>query len=212
MSSSNNRTTTPVSEAELEQAVRVLRNGGVVAFPTDTLYGLGSDIFNAAAVEKIFAIKERPAGLALPVLIDDWDQLEMVADDVPPSVKTLTEKFWPGPLTLVVKKAAKVSDRLTAGAATVAVRVPDHPVPRGIARLLGGPITGTSANISGNSDPQDLAGLKSQVGSKVDYLLTTGPAPQGAASTIVDITGTTPKLLREGAISFEAVLEILGNP
>ena len=192
--------------------MRVLRNGGVVAFPTDTLYGLGSDIFNAAAVEKIFAIKERPAGLALPVLIDDWDQLEMVAGDVPPNAKTLTEKFWPGPLTLVVKKAAKVSDRLTAGAATVAVRVPDHPVPRGIARLLGGPITGTSANISGNPDPQDLLGLRSQVGSKVDYLVTAGPAPQGAASTIVDITGNTPKLLREGAIPFEAVLEILDEP
>ena len=150
--------------------------------------------------------------MALPVLIDDWDQLEMVAGDVPPNAKTLTEKFWPGPLTLVVKKAAKVSDRLTAGAATVAVRVPDHPVPRGIARLLGGPITGTSANISGHSDPQDLAGLKSQVGPKVDYLLTTGPAPQGTASTIIDITGDTPQLLREGAIPFEAVLEILDKP
>ncbi len=193
----------------VEQAVRALRSGGVVAFPTDTLYGLGADVFNPAAVEAIFAIKERPLGLALPVLIDDWDQLERVAGNIPNAARALAERFWPGPLTLVVKKAARVSGRVTAGAPTVAVRIPGHPVPRAIARLLGGPITGTSANISGQPDPQDLDELRKQIGHKVDYVVTAGPTPMGAASTIVDITAETPVLIREGAISFSVITEVL---
>ena len=197
------------AQVEVEQAVRALRNGGVVALPTDTLYGLGADVFSQSAVEAIFAIKERPSGLALPVLVDDWDQLEKVAGNIPNAARALAERFWPGPLTLVVKKAAQVSDRVTAGAPTVAVRMPDHPVPRAIARLLGGPITGTSANISGRPDPRDLDELRAQIGHKVDYVVTVGPPPMGAASTIVDITGETPALIREGAIPFDAIIASL---
>ena len=196
-------------DIEVEQAVRALRSGGVVAFPTDTLYGLGADVFSQSAVEAIFAIKERPSGLALPVLIDDWEQLEKVAENIPDSVRALAERFWPGPLTLVVQKAAQVSDRVTAGAPTVAVRIPDHPVPRAISRLLGGPITGTSANISGQPDPQDMDELREQIGHKVDYVVTVGPPPMGAASTIIDITGETPALIREGAIPFDAIMRLL---
>ena len=197
------------AQVEVEQAVRALRNGGVVALPTDTLYGLGADVFSQSAVEAIFAIKERPSGLALPVLVDDWDQLEKVAGNIPNAARALAERFWPGPLTLVVKKAAQVSDRVTAGAPTVAVRMPDHPVPRAIARLLGGPITGTSANISGRPDPRDLDELRAQIGHKVDYVVTVGPPPVGAASTIVDITGETPALIREGAIPFDDIIQLL---
>ena len=196
-------------DIEVEQAVRALRSGGVVAFPTDTLYGLGADVFNPAAVESIFRIKERPSGLALPVLIDDWDQLERVTENVPDAARALAERFWPGPLTLIVNKSAGVSDRVTAGAPTVAVRIPDHPVPRAISRLLGGPITGTSANISGQPDPQDLDELREQIGNKVDYVVTAGPTPMGAASTIVDITGETPALIREGAIPFDDIIQLL---
>lgn len=196
-------------DIETEQAVRVLRGGGVVAFPTDTLYGLGADVFNTVAVEAIFDIKERPSGLALPVLIDDWNQLERVVENIPDAARALAERFWPGPLTLVVKKAAQVSDRVTAGAPTVAVRIPDHPVPRAISRLLGGPITGTSANISGQPDPQDLYELRGQIGYKVDYVVASGPPPMGTASTIVDITGETPALIREGAISFDDIIQLL---
>ncbi len=210
MPSQGNRAAASVQLDRIQKAVDTLNRGGVVAFPTDTLYGLGADIFNAAAIESVFEIKERPGGLALPVLIDGWDQLEMVAEDVPPGAKALTERYWPGALTLVVKKTKQVSDRVTAGASTVAVRVPDHPVPRAIARLLGGPITGTSANINGQPDPRTIGELESQIGGRVDYLVTTGPAPQGTASTIVDITGTSPKLLREGAVPFGAILEVLG--
>ena len=197
-------------EIEVERAVRALHNGGVVAFPTDTLYGLGADVFNPAAVEAIFTVKERPSGLALPILIDDWGQLERVAESIPDPARVLAERFWPGPLTLIVNKSARVSDRVTAGAPTVAVRIPDHPIPRAIARLLGGPITGTSANISGQPDPQNLHELTEQLGQKVDYLVTAGPPPFGAASTIVDITNDTPTLIREGAIPFDAITRLVG--
>ena len=147
--------------------------------------------------------------MAVPVLIDDWNQLERVAENIPNSVRALAEQFWPGPLTLIVNKASGVSDRVTAGAPTVAVRIPDHPVPRAISRLLGGPITGTSANISGQPDPRDLDELREQIGRKVDYLVTAGPPPMGAASTIVDITTETPVLVREGTIPFDAIIRLL---
>jgi L-threonylcarbamoyladenylate synthase len=194
-----------VSQRELERGVQVLRDGGVVAFPTDTLYGLGADVFNLDALQKVFDIKERPAGLALPVLIDNWKQFETVAADVTPVARTLAEKYWPGPLTLIVSKADAVPDLLTAGAPTVAVRVPDHPVPRALARMFGGPITGTSANRSGEADLKSLEELKTQLGPKVDYVVAAGPAPMGTASTIVDITEGCPKLIRQGVVPFEDI-------
>ena len=194
-----------VSQGELERGVQALRNGGVVAFPTDTLYGLGADVFNPAALRKVFDIKERPEGLALPVLIDSWEQFEMVVDDVTPVAKALTDRYWPGPLTLIVTKAFTVPDLLTAGASTVAVRMPDHPVPRSLARLLGGPITGTSANRSGDADLKSLEELTAQLGDKVDYVVGSGPEPVGTASTIVDITEDCPKLIRQGVVPFEDV-------
>ena len=195
--------------SEVEEAVRVLRTGGVVAFPTDTLYGLGANVFDPSAIERLFAIKERPAGLALPVLIDDWRQLEMVAAGVPEEAAVLAERFWPGPLTLVLTKSAAVPDLLTAGAATIAVRMPDHPVPRAIAAALGSPITGTSANVSGRPDPESLEEVKDQLGGRLGFIVGCGPAPAGTASTIVDITSGAPKLLRTGAISLESIRAVM---
>ena len=196
-------------EVELEAAVQLLGEGGVVAIPTDTLYGLAADPFNLAAIERVFAIKERPEGMALPVLLYDAEQLSMVAWEVTDAVHALTEAYWPGPLTLIVRKAKGLPARLTAGNETVAVRVPDHPVPRELARRLGRPITGTSANISGEPDPQSLEGLQLQVGERVDYVMSAGPTPAGTASTIVDITGDTPKIVREGAIPFAEIARLL---
>jgi L-threonylcarbamoyladenylate synthase len=197
-------------EQEIDEAVRCLRAGGVVAFPTDTLYGLGADVFNPEALDRVFAIKERSSGLALPVLIDGWGQLEQLTSNVPAGARVLADAFWPGPLTLVMKKAARVPDSLTAGAPTVAVRLPDHPVPRAILRQFGGPITGTSANISGGPDPMTLTELKALLGDQVDYIVSAGPAPQGTASTVVDITTDPPTLIREGAIPFRRVIKIWG--
>ena len=193
----------------LEQALRLLERGGVVAIPTDTLYGLAADVFNAEAIERVFAIKERPDGLALPVLLADPEQLQQVADRVPPELQRLAESFWPGAMTLIVKRSVSLPPRLTAGNSTVAVRVPDHPVPRKLARQLGRPITGTSANISGEADPMTLAELKAQVGDRVDLLVAEGPEPAGTASTIVDLSGDEPRLVRQGAIPFDKIEALL---
>ena len=204
---------TPASlKAELEAAVRLLCEGGVAAIPTDTLYGLACDAFNSGAIERVFAIKERPEGMALPVLLSEVEQLSMVALEVPEASLKLAGAYWPGPLTLIVQRAGVLPARLTAGQTTVAVRVPDHPVPRELARRLGRPITGTSANISGSANPQSLEELRRQVGDRVDCVVTTGPTPAGTASTIVDLTGDGPRLIREGAISFaESAALLNGN-
>ena len=184
-----------------------MKNGGVVAIPTDTLYGLAADVFNPAALDRIFAVKDRPEGLALPVLVNGWEQVKMVAKDLPSPAKGLADRFWPGALTLVALKADGVPDRLTAGGPTGAVRMPDHPVPMALIEGLGGPITGTSANVSGGPDPADLEELNAMIGGRVDHVVSCGPAPRGTASTIVDITSEKPRLLREGAIPFKLVLE-----
>ena len=192
---------------DLERAIEVLKDGGVVAVPTDTLYGLAADVFNLAAIDRVFDIKGRPQDLALPVLVSGWKQVTRVAKNVPPQAQALAERFWPGALTLVVTKADGLPDRLTAGGVTVAVRMPDHPAPIKLINGLGGPITGTSANISGGADPSTLAELSDQIGGRVDHLFNEGPEPMGTASTVVDITSGEPKLLREGAIPFEQVVQ-----
>ena len=174
--------------------------------PTDTLYGLAADVFNPAAVDRIFEVKDRSETLALPVLVNGWDQVRSVAKDVPQQAGRLAERFWPGALTLVLLKGDLVPDRITAGGPTLAVRMPGHPVPIELINGLGGPITGTSANISGGPDPSNLAELTSQIGGRVDHIIKCGPSPDGTASTIVDLTSERPKLLREGAISFSLVL------
>ena len=198
-----------INQKDLEEAVKCLQNGGVVAIPTDTLYGLAGDAFNAQAIERVFAIKKRPGGMALPVLLAGADQLPMVVDSVPESVAPLARAFWPGPLTLILERREALPPRLTAGGTTVAVRVPAHPVPRELARLLGRPITGTSANLSGAPDPKTLDELREQVGDRVDCLIEAGPAPAGAASTIVDLSGDELRLVREGAIPFAEIAALL---
>ena len=195
---------------ELEKAVRSLGNGGVVVFPTDTLYGLGADVFSLPALQRIFSIKGRPADLALPVLVADMNQLEAVALPLSSQARRLAQRFWPGPLTLVMHRSPDLPDLVTGGADTVAVRMPGHPVPLELARRLGRPITGTSANLSGQPDLLDLGALENQLGNLVDHMIQTGPVPAGTASTIMDVTGDAPQLLREGAISLEEILEAAG--
>ena len=197
---------------ELEEAVRSLNSGGVVVFPTDTLYGLGADVFSLAALQRIFSIKGRRADLALPVLVSGLDQVEAVAQPMSAQAQRLAERFWPGPLTLVMRRSPDLPGLVTGGADTVAVRMPGHPVPLELARRLGRPITGTSANRSGQPDLLDLSALENQLGNLVDHIIQiqTGPGPAGTASTIVNVTGDTPQLLRGGAISLEEILEVAG--
>ena len=195
---------------ELEEAVRSLNSGGVVVFPTDTLYGLGADGFSLAGLQRIFSIKGRRADLALPVLVAGLDQVEAVAQPMSAQAQRLAERFWPGPLTLVMRRSPDLPGLVTGGADTVAVRMPGHPVPLELARRLGRPITGTSANRSGQPDLLDLSALENQLGNLVDHIIQTGPVPAGTASTIVNVTGDTPQLLRGGAISLEEILEAAG--
>ena len=195
---------------ELDKAFAALDNGGVVVFPTDTLYGLGADVFSLPALQRIFAIKGRPAELALPVLVAGLDQVESVALPMSNRAQELAERFWPGPLTLVMRRSPELPDLVTGGADTVAVRMPAHRIPLALARRLGRPITGTSANLSGQPDLLDLDSIENQLGNLVDYITRSGPPPEGTGSTVVDITRNEPRLLREGAISLQEIMETAG--
>ena len=194
------------SVADLAEALTILRSGGVVALPTDTLYGLAADITNERALERIFEVKGRPANLALPVLAGNLEQVEKVADGFGPSLREFVSAFWPGTLTLVLPKSASVSPVITGGRDTVAVRMPGHWAPLNLANDLGQPITGTSANISGEKNLNSVEEIRAAMGQKVDAIVSVGPAPQGLQSTIVDMCGATPELLREGATPFDDVL------
>lgn len=180
-----------------------------MVFPTDTLYGLGADAFSASALERVFAIKGRPSGLALPLLVSSWDQVKLVAREVPETGRRLASMFWPGPLTLVLPKVAHLPDLVTGDGDTVAVRMPDHVVALALIQQLGGPITGTSANRSGMADLLTLEAVSAHLGGLVDVVIPSGPAPNGRPSTVVDVTSNEPQLLRQGALSFQEVLAAL---
>lgn len=199
-----------VPEEQLYQAIEVLRDRGVVAFPTDTLYGLGAWARSLKGIERVFSIKGRPQTMALPLLLAEPAQLEEVASWVPPSARRLAEAFWPGPLTLVVPRAAWVPALLTAGAPTVGVRVPDHAVPRELVRRLDDPITGTSANRSGTAPAQSAAEVRACLGDAVDLVIDGGATGSTTPSTLVDCSGDRPRLLRDGAVAREAIEATLG--
>ncbi len=196
------------SQSDLAEALAALKSGGVVALPTDTLYGLAVDITNEQALERIFEIKGRPANLALPVLVADWEQVALVAAGFGSALRELASAFWPGCLTLVLPRAAALSPMVTGGKDTVAVRMPGHWIPLNLARQLGRPISGTSANRSGQTDLKSIQEIRDTLGGDLDAIVTAGPEPQGMQSTIVDITGNCPLLLREGVVPFANVLRV----
>ncbi len=193
----------------IERALDVLRGGGVGAFPTDTVYGLGGSPLLAEAVERIFRLKRRPRSQPLPLLLANREQIEMVAAAVPTLAWKLIEGFWPGALTLVLPRAPLIPEAVVGGGQGVAVRIPDHPVPRALARGLGVPIIGTSANITGRPSPLTAGDVRDQLGDGVDFVIDGGRCPGGVESTVVDLTGE-PRLLREGAIPRQRIEEALG--
>ena len=199
--------TTPF-RTEIEEAVRVLRQKGVVAFPTDTLYGLGADAFCVEAVTRVFGIKGRPGDAGLPLLLGSVQDLERVATNIPELAWDLVEHFWPGALTLILRKSPAVPCAATGGKESIAVRMPDHPVPLALVGELGRPITGTSANPSGGPDPVTSEDVRRLLGNAVDYVVDGGPATAGKASTIVDLTGSGPKFVRQGAITYDSIRSI----
>ncbi len=193
------------------EAVEVLRNGGVAAIPTDTVYGLAAGGLDDAAVARVFEVKGRPEGMPLPLLLADVADISLCCVDVPESARSLAEAFWPGPLTLVLRRSDAVPDIVTASGDTVGVRVPDHPVPREIARRLGSPITGTSANRSGLPPATDAREVREQIGDRVDYVLDGGAVHAGVPSTVLDLTGPEPRILRPGGVSPGAIAEVLAK-
>ena len=193
---------------EIERGAELLGRGGVVAFPTDTVYGLGAHIFVPGAVARVFAIKGRPLQQPLPVLVAGWEQVERLAGPLPPTALVLGEHFWPGALTLVLAAAAGVPQELTAGTGKIALRIPRHPVPLGLIQRLGAPITGTSANLSGQPSPTTAQEVRRQLGDRVDLIIEGGPCP-GVESTIVDLTAPEPQLLRAGAIPWGEIARVL---
>ena len=196
--------------ADIDRAVKCLREGGVVAVPTDTQYALAVDAFNESAVERIFRMKGRPGGMALPVLISSAEALDDVALDVPDVVARLAARYWPGALTLVVRRAPTVPPAVAAGMDTVAVRVPDHATAREVSQRLGQPITGTSANATGQPPLNSPADLRREFGDSLDFVIE-GTVQGGRPSTILDVTGETPEVVREGAIPADELLEYLGT-
>jgi L-threonylcarbamoyladenylate synthase len=186
-------------QLEIQKGVEILREGGVIAFPTDTIYGLGADAFNSTAVKRVYAIKKRPAHRQLPLLIADADRLTGLADPIPGIAWFLAERFWPGGLTLVLMKRDSVGKSLASGP-TIAVRVPNHPVCLTLTEGLGSPLVGTSANISGQPPALTAEEVQQQLGGKVDLIIDGGRCPGGKQSTVVDVTADRPVILREGII------------
>jgi L-threonylcarbamoyladenylate synthase len=189
----------------------VLNSGGVIAFPTDTFYGLGADPFNPDAVSRIFQIKQRPADKPLLVLIHSLDQLANLTQEVTDNARKLIEHFWPGPLTLIFKAAPGLPDVLTAGTGTIGIRLPHHPFTRRLLESLDRPLTAPSANISGEKELSTAAEVEQVLGTQLDLIVDGGSAPGEKLSTLLDSTTEPPTLLREGALScsdLESVLPV----
>lgn len=189
----------------IDQAIEVLRGGGVVAYPTDTLYGLAVDPRSAVAVQRLFQVKRREAGHAIPLIAADAEQAEEIGVFTP-HARRLAAALWPGPLSLVLEARPTVSRELLAGDGSVAVRVPAHDVARALAAGFGFCITATSANLTGEPPTSSPAVVRQTMGDRIDFLLDAGDSPGGPPSTIVDLRAAEPRLIREGAVAWERVL------
>lgn len=182
----------------------VLRAGGVIVFPTDTVYGLGADAFNPRAVQRVYEVKRRAADLPLPLLLGNVSQVCTVAEAISGFAQFMAERFWPGGLTIVLPKRASLPSYLGMGA-TVAVRVPKHPVSLALISRLGRPLVGTSANISGQPSVLTAGEARQQLGREVDLIIDGGKCPGGRESTVVDGTGEVPVVVRHGIIAEHAI-------
>ena len=200
----------PADDASIAVAAGIIRSGGLVAYPTDTVYGIGAHAFQAEAVEKVFEAKGRAGARAIPLLIADVGQLELVATDIPPLAWRLIDRFWPGALTLVLFRSPAVPDIVSGGGPTVAVRQPGHPVPLALAAAVGAPIAGTSANRSGEPNAVTAGEVMRQISGRIDLLLDGGRCPGGIESTVLDLTRTVPVVIRAGAVPVDDIEAVLG--
>ena len=197
--------------AQVQKCAAVMRAGGIAAYPTDTIYGLGADVYNSMAVAKVFAAKRRPLNLPLPVLIADISQLNELTVNIPPLAKKLMNKFWPGALTIVFDKAPSLDGPALAGGSKIAVRMPGHATTLRLIKEVGRPIVGTSANLHGRPSVLTAAEVMAQVGPAVDFILDGGSCPGGIESTVVDVTVNPPVILRQGAVPGKDLADLLNR-
>lgn len=195
----------------MEKAGEILRGGGLVAFPTETVYGLGGDALNPASSRKIYAAKGRPSDNPLIVHICRWEDLVSIVEEIPETAKKLSEAFWPGPLTMILKKSDKVPEETTGGLSTVAVRMPSDQTALSLIRAAGGYVAAPSANISGRPSPTLAKYVAQDLGGRIEMILDGGQACIGLESTIVDLTEKVPTILRPGYITAEMIAEVLGK-
>lgn len=196
-----------IPASEIQSALKILQSGGIVAFPTDTVYGLGALAFDNDAINSIYAAKDRPIEKAIPILIGDLSDLEKVADNVPDMALRFAARFWPGPLTCIVPKK-QILPLAVSATATVAVRIPDHADARALLRAAG-PMAVTSANISGGKNPSTAREVYDQLNGRIPLILDGGKTNSGVPSTLVDCTGQVPVVLREGPISLAELMTVL---
>jgi L-threonylcarbamoyladenylate synthase len=197
---------------QVKSGIAILKDGGIITFPTDTVYGLGACFDNTAAVERIYRVKQRSRNMGLPLLAADESQISEVVEYIPRVARLLIQKFMPGGLTLVMPRAKSVPDIVTGGGETVAVRIPAHPVPIALIKGAEKPIIGTSANVSGKPSALTADEVGLQFGDEIDLIIDGGRCEGGRESTIVDVTKDIPRLLREGTISraeIERVCQII---
>lgn len=200
----------PATPGQIVAAAELIQTGETVAFPTETVYGLGADATNAVAVARIFAIKARPSFDPLIVHIEpDWWSTLVTA--IPPAAQKLAQRFWPGPLTIVLPKSQRIPDIVTAGLPSVAVRVPQHPVARALIARAGVPIAAPSANPFGYISPTTAAHVAEQIGDRVPIILDGGPCRIGLESTVVSFASAPPALLRPGAVTLEELQTVVGE-
>ena len=196
------------SEGALERAVELMRRGEPIAFPTDTVYGIGVHGFQPKAVERLYGLKQRPAHVPIPLLLPDVSSVRATCTNIPPIAWQLAERFWPGGLSLVLQRSPAVPDAVTSGGTTVAVRVPDHRWVRELGRQLGAPLAATSANIHGKPSPITAEDVMDAFGELVPLILDGGACQGGVASTILDLTITPPAVLRAGPVTVQQLAAV----
>ncbi len=199
------------SPGALARGVALLRQGQLVAFPTDTVYGVGADASQPSAVAKLFEAEIRPPDKPIALLVAPDYELSRLARVVPAEAELLARRFWPGGLTLVLWRSAAVPDAVTAGGPTVGIRVPDHPTAIALIRELGAPVAATSANLSGHSSPLTARDVERELGGRIPLVVDGGACPGGVESTVLDLTTPTPTVRRLGAVSREEIEAVLGR-
>jgi L-threonylcarbamoyladenylate synthase len=191
----------------ISEAARIIKLGGVITIPTRCLYGLAADAFNPAAVNEVFKIKRRPLDNPLLVLIEKKEQLDLLVKDVPVAALQIMDKFWPGRVTIVFEALASIPDDLTAKSGKIGVRIPGHAVAMELVKAVEGPVTGTSANLSGNAGCYRIDQLEPAVAQRADLILDAGNLAGGRGSTVVDVAEEAPQVLREGEVSTADIME-----